>query len=179
MQLLQSLWHDNTMRNSGAWKVQFPLAISSSLHRFSVLRSVVSLSQVKGDSAVDVRSIKLPLGSDSQSESYWDSTQYVVNHKDRIACAVPYTYWVKFSTDGSRIFFIDPKTVAAYSIKEGKSLEVHLESSTKTPRKTENNLLRTTDALFHPLKPLLSFRMARWVYLWQFNERKKYSIGRL
>jgi len=173
LQLLQSLRTDN--KNGSDWKVQFPIAIAPNLYQFTVLRTVYWLSHRRGKNEGQMRSSILNLDLDSVARGAWDPRFFNLDQAPRVGKCALYTYWIRFRTDGTQLFFIDRTHVAIYSLPERERGEPSMQSfcGDMNHGYQDNDPLRMIDALFHPHRPVVAYRTGRRIFLWAYKQRKQ------
>ena len=173
LQLLQSLRKDSN--HSSDWKVQFPVTVSPNLRRFTVLRTVYWLTPGKGKNEGQIRSKTLDLDFNSSSKMAWDQRSYDLDQMTRVGKPALYTYWIRFSTDNNRIFFIDQRNTAVYLLLEAEYEEPSLQSfcGDQDYGYRDNDPLWMIDAFFHPHKSVVAYRTGRRIFIWAFKDCKK------
>lgn len=177
LQMLQSLWQDTTTRDaSSPWKMQFPIAISPTLHQFTILRTVYSLSRGENKTSIKVKSSVIPLGFNQDVKSSWTVLSYCTKDASYRGKGASYSYWFRFSGDGRWIFFIDHCNVGVYSLYQAKILCPRIKSFIGGIKYKANEPMWAVDVAFHPVLPLLAYRVAKCVYLWAFTESSSHPI---
>jgi hypothetical protein len=130
---------------------------------------------MKGRSEGHMRSAVLDLNLESYSTEKWDALRYDNKQEKRKNNIALYTYWIRFSKAGNKIFFMDRRNTAIFSLR-GKGQEGPTLTSFSGGQDfgfKDNEPLRQLDVQFHPHKPLVAYRTGRKVFLWAFKNCKK------
>ena len=172
LQLLQSL--RTGYGNNSIWKVQFPLSISPSLNQFTILRTIYWMSHDKGNNSCQIRSFILSPKLGSEAQGAWDSQFINRDPTLRVGRCAIYTYWFRFGSDDTRLFFIDRTHVAVYTIPEAGLKEPSVESLCGD---LEHGFhpLKMLEVIFYPNRPVVAYRTGRTVFLWAYKQCERSS----
>lgn len=176
------------LKPQAEWRLQFPIAISPCLYKFSVLRTIYTLEVADENKAVALQQVKLPF------ESYSDlHTSWPVNAPPRLSnslaafsrsahAAEIYMYWIAFDASGDSLFF-SARTLRHYvhigyfqiwSSDQGVHWlpVVPISSFTTVPYDQASMEVNIAKPAFHPAQCLIAFSSGPDVYLWAYTRRR-------
>lgn len=186
-QIRQSLWKDGKGTAADTCRLQFPIRISTSLQRFSILGDIYT-TQHHSEGKATCHISALALDFNGFVEDAWDSGLLEEECHVESSSSKPmsldswthrncrlYLYWIWLSMDGRFAFFIDkapsgPSNMAIFDL--GKTDPVttplllnHLTYSLYGGLKD----VYCDAASFHPSHSLVAFTIVGIVYLWAYE----------
>ena len=173
LQLLQSV---NVDERKSRWYIQFPITVSQSISRFTVLGTVYSLSLDSDNQGAKLQSRTLPLECDPAMTGAWKVSSYRTygNHRQT------YAYWTRLTPDGGLLFVMDDNNCAIYRLSESETLEAELQASFTFQFSMRISLTELGDnpieIALHPEKEILAFTRGHVVFLWSFKPTSGQSL---
>jgi hypothetical protein len=185
-QIRQSLWKDGQGTVADACRLQFPVAISPSLRRFSVLGDIYTpRPPTDGQQSYHTSSV-VPDFNNILKEAWDMSTRtntYGANSDSRTVTldswihrnCMLYLYWIWLSTDGRYAFFLDkaaskPSNLAVYDLGHPDAAsKPHLISYGTVELYRGTKEMHCDAVSFHPSQALIVFTIVGCVYLWPYK----------
>ncbi|KAJ4295630.1 hypothetical protein N0V90_007643 [Kalmusia sp. IMI 367209] len=169
------------------WRLQFPVAISPCLNKFSILRTVYTLEITDMDKAPVLHEAKLPLDSHPMFQATWriDAPRHLTN-----TVAAPsrssesleiYKYWLAFDDSGSSLLFTDRVSekyvhvgyfrICSSGLRSGILEDGAFPGFLSAPSTQISTGINITRPAFHPSQCLIAFSSGPSVYLWAYKSR--------
>lgn len=186
-QIRQSLWKDGNGTVADSCRLQFPVNISDSLQRFSILRDIYTLQHSGGGRVVLHRST-IPLDFNVVIREAWSTDKGNDRPGMEASYGRPitldswihrncrlYLYWIWLSANGRYALYLDkasskPSNLAIYDLGCADStLDPVLVDFQSTQLYGGNREFHCDAANFHPTRSLVMVTVVGSVYLWAYK----------